>query len=283
MSKPGNIFSLGQVELIPVLGDITTLDVDAVVQTGGTSADRTIHVSPWALQAVQQELGRALRKHVPFQLGDVIVTHAGILSARYLFTAVVLDWGRQHSSGELVIDEVIDSAARQCIRIAGALGLKSIALTPWGTRTTGTDTSYVTALMVNGIVSQLQEDPGSLQSVYLASNQPEHYKWFVDRAFVFRLLFNQVSHMRQIVQDLDIPPVQREKLLGLLEGMRTNVLVYNEMIGGDKVGGDKVSIGDVSGNAAIAAGRDAQAGRTESGSAAQDAPGRSSDGSSSPP
>jgi hypothetical protein len=38
--------------------------------------------------------------------------------------------------------------------------------------------------------------------------------------------------------------------------------VQGDKVGGDKVGGDKISIGDVSGNAAIAAGRSAQAGGT---------------------
>jgi O-acetyl-ADP-ribose deacetylase (regulator of RNase III) len=257
MGKTNNAFSIGRVELIPMLGDITTLEADAVVQPGGTSVHREIQVSPWASQMLEQELD-AFSKHMPLQLGDVIVTHAGALSARYLFNAIVLDWGHQHPSGELVIDDVVASVARRCIKIAAALELRSIAFTPWGTRVSNRETSEVTALMVNAIVSQLQEDPGSLESVYLISNNPEHYHWFVDRAFVFQLLFAQVSQMRNTIENLDIPQSSRQQLIDLLEDFRANVVVYNEI-----VGGDKTTVGDISESTGIAIGTDAQTNVTQ--------------------
>lgn len=254
MSQADSGFLVGGVNLLPMLGDITKLKADAVIQSGGTSVDQEIHLSGWAFQAGEKELEAALSRHAPMQLGDVIVTHAGALPARYLFTAIVLDWGRQHPANRLIIDAVITSAARKCIRVASALGLKSIAFTAWGTRVTGRQASEITALMVNAIVSQILDDAGSLERVYLVSHSRKHYEWFVDRAFVFEMLLGQVSQMHQILDELDIPGAQRERLRTLMDNVRHNVVIYNEI-----VHGDKTTVGDITDSGGIAVGTEANA------------------------
>jgi O-acetyl-ADP-ribose deacetylase (regulator of RNase III) len=254
MPKANSGFLVGGVKLLPMLGDITKLKADAVVQSGGTSVDQEIHLSSWAFQAGEKELGAALSRHAPMQLGDVIVSHAGALPARYLFTAIVLDWGRQHPANRLIIDEVITSAASKCIHVATALGLKSIAFTPWGTRVTGRRASEITALMVNAIVSQILDDAGSLERVYLVSHSRKHYEWFVDRAFVFEMLLGQVSQIRQVLDELDIPSAQREHLRSLMDNVRHNVVNYIEI-----VRGDKTTVGDIKDSEGIAVGTEAKA------------------------
>ena len=254
MPQADDGFLIGGVRLLPMLGDITKLEADAVVQSGGTSVKDEIHLSSWVFQAGQKELGAALSRHAPMQLGEVIVSHAGALSARYLFTAIVIDWGRQHPSNSLIVDEVITSVAQRCIRIATALGLKSIAFTPWGTRVTGRQASEITALMVNAIISQILDEAGSLERVYLVSHRKKHYEWFVDRAFVFEMLLGQVSQMNQILEELDIPAAQQERLRTLMDNMRHNMAISIEI-----VGGDKTTVGNITGSRGIAVGTKAEA------------------------
>lgn len=248
-------FSVGKVKLVPVLADIRELDADAVVQPSGTSPTEVIQASPWVIHSDSDGLVAAsLAKHAPLQLGEVIITSAGSLKARYLFSAVVLDWAHQHPSNRLIVDEIVTATAQRCISIANALNLKTIAFTPWGTRVGASEASQITALMLNSITVQLQSVPGSLETVYLISNNQKHYEWFVDRAFVFHLLFDQVSQIRSAINELDIPQARRDYLINLLENLQTNVVVYNEIIGGDKI-----DVGDISGTTGVAIGRESEA------------------------
>ena len=67
MPQADDGFLIGGVRLLPMLGDITKLEADAVVQSGGTSVKDEIHLSSWVFQAGQKELGAAVRL-----LGNVV-------------------------------------------------------------------------------------------------------------------------------------------------------------------------------------------------------------------
>jgi O-acetyl-ADP-ribose deacetylase (regulator of RNase III) len=252
MNDSATGFLIGNVRLEPVFGNIEHLHADAFVQPGGTSSNNTtIHMSPWALEANADELiGRTLMRHAPFTLGDVIVTPAGTLNAKYLFTAIVMDWGHQHPSGEVVHDDVVVNTARKCIAIAAALGVRSIAFTPWGTRATTNNPAQNTAMLLHSITGAVQEQPGQLEIVYLVSNQLEHYQWFVDRVFVFKMLYQQISQVRAAIHDLDIPGPRRAHILNILDNIKNNIVVYNEI-----VAGDKIQVADITNSAGVAIGK----------------------------
>lgn len=232
-------FLVGKTTLMPLLADITTLQADALVQPSGTSPEQDLLVlqaSPWVIKAdTTGAIAEALAPHAPLQLGTVVVTTAGATKAKYLLHAVVIDWARQHPSKLLVVNEVITAMAKRCIEIATALQMRSIAFTAWGTRTAGGKANQITALMMQAIVAQLQEQPSSLETVYLVSNNHEHYQWFVDRAFVFHVLSEQVAQVRKEIRDLDIPQERRRQLLSLLDNLQNNVVVYNQIVNGDKI------------------------------------------------
>ena len=232
-------FLVGSTRLIPLLADITTLQADALVQPAGTSPageSMVFQASPWVISAdPDNTIARALSPHVPLQLGAVIITPPGALHARYLLHAVVIDWAGQHPTHQLIIDDVVSAAARKCIEVATALNLKSIAFTPWGTQAAGEAADRVTAIMMHAIVTQLQEQPSTLETVYLVSNVHAHYQWFVDRAFVFHLLFEQMARVKDEIRGLDIPQERRQHLLSLLDNLQQNVVVYNEIVSGDKI------------------------------------------------
>jgi O-acetyl-ADP-ribose deacetylase (regulator of RNase III) len=245
-------FKVGKVTLQPILDDITQLQADALVQPSGTSPEGVpVQASPWVVAADRDgSIERALNHFSPLHLGDVIVTPPGLLNAKYLFSAVVLDWGHQHPSGQLIIDDVVVSAAQKCISIAAALDLKTIAFTPWGTRVGALEASHVTAIMAQAVVTALQARPGKLEVVYLISRDPQHYQWFVDRVFMFRIMFEQIMRIQNEVESLHITQQDREHILELLGNLQHNIVVYNEF-----VGGDKITSGDITGATGIAIGR----------------------------
>jgi len=221
-----DILKIGKVTFKAVAGDIRDLQADVMVQPSGTSlAHQPMQASPWVIDSdVDGSITKALSVHQPFQLGDVIVTSAGTLKSKYLFSAVVIDWAHQNSSDTILSDKTVMSTAAKCIDIALALGIKSIAFTPWGTRVNVTEVSHVTALLLQSIASALQSRSGNLECVFLISRDPEHYKWFVDRAFVFQLTLDEVARFGRAINDLNLPQDTAASLIRLLGNLQHNVL-----------------------------------------------------------
>ncbi|HNS02511.1 MAG TPA: hypothetical protein PKM78_09040 [Anaerolineae bacterium] len=233
--EPG--FKVGNVTLKPVQIDIKTLQADALVQPSGTSKlGWPLQAAPWVIEADGDgSIAQALGFHAPFILGDVIITPPGPrLKARYLFHAVVVDWAFEHPSKTLIIDSIVTSVAQKCISVAAALGLKSIAFTPWGTRIGAVEPAHVTALLVQAVVTALQVEAGELETVYLVSRDPKHFQWFVDRTFVFRIILDQLRQASDAIAMLDIPDRPRENILAALQNAQRNVLVYNQVFSGAK-------------------------------------------------
>lgn len=164
-----------------------------------------------------------------------MVTPPGpILKTKYIFHAVVVDWAHQDPSGQLIVDRVVTSVAQKCIAVAAALGLTSIAFTPWGTRIGAVEPARITALLVQAIAKALQTESGKLDTVYLVSRNREHFQWFVDRTFVFRIVLDELAQISDTIASLDIPESAREKILTALQNAQRNVVVYNEIFGGAK-------------------------------------------------
>jgi O-acetyl-ADP-ribose deacetylase (regulator of RNase III) len=69
------------------------------------------------------------RKHTPLKIGDVIVTSAGDLPAKYIFHAVTLDYTEMISPSE----DSIRTATIRCMELADSLRVKSIAFPALGT------------------------------------------------------------------------------------------------------------------------------------------------------
>jgi O-acetyl-ADP-ribose deacetylase (regulator of RNase III) len=110
-------------ELLAVSGDITRLEVDAIVNAantsllGGGGVDGAIH------RAAGPELVEACRKLHGCKMGDAKATPGFRLPARWVFHAVGPVWnGGGH--GE---DEKLASCYRRCLELAREHNVKSIA------------------------------------------------------------------------------------------------------------------------------------------------------------
>jgi hypothetical protein len=103
--------------------------------------------------------------------------------------------------------------------------------------------------MVQAVVKGLQAAFGNLETLYLVSHDPQHYQWFMDRAFVFRIVLDQLRQATDAIEALDIPDAARERILTALQNAQRNVVVYTEVFGGAKYQvdieeGKGVAIGD---------------------------------------
>jgi len=106
-----------------VVADITTLDVDAIVNaansglSGGGGVDGAIH------RAAGPELAPAARAAGPCPTGHAVLTPGFWLRARFVIHAVGPVW----SGGQAGEDELLASCYARSLRLAGDAGLESIA------------------------------------------------------------------------------------------------------------------------------------------------------------
>ncbi len=114
----------GMAELSVVQGDITTLDVDAIVNAanramrGGGGVDGAIHraAGPGLLAECRERFPRGLAT------GDAGWTTGGDLPARWVIHTV----GPNHTRGETDRGLLV-SCYRRCLEVADELGVRSIA------------------------------------------------------------------------------------------------------------------------------------------------------------
>ena len=106
-----------------VVADITTLDVDAIVNAangslaGGGGVDGAIH------RAAGPELARAARVHAPCATGDAVMTRGFRLRARHVIHTVGPVW----QGGQRDEDALLARCYVRSLELAGAAGLASIA------------------------------------------------------------------------------------------------------------------------------------------------------------
>lgn len=106
-----------------VVADITTLDVDAIVNaansglSGGGGVDGAIH------RAAGPALAPAARAAGPCPTGSAVVTQGFRLPARYVIHAVGPVW----TGGQAGEDEFLASCYKRALKLAGDQGLASIA------------------------------------------------------------------------------------------------------------------------------------------------------------
>ncbi len=120
MKKP-----IGKAELELIQGDITALNVDAIVnaankqlQHGGGVA---LAIMRKGGQVIQQESDVLVSKHGPLETGEAVITTGGKLPAKFVIHSVGPIWGEGDE------DNKLRKAVRSCLKLADEKGIKTIA------------------------------------------------------------------------------------------------------------------------------------------------------------
>lgn len=208
----------------------SVLDVPAEVVV--SSDDYLLSMGGGVSAAIRTAAGNALvldaAKAVPREAGDVVVTTAGALSARYVFHVVTIGPGywddRSEASARKVVS-LVRRATRNCLELMQPLSVRSIVFPALGTGTAGYPIEASAAAMADVVNDVLSQSNWPLNvSIMLMSRgfaSPVQYVTFYEE-FARRV---PLVAARQTAQP---PPVQADRpqavvsdLLGLEQQRQT--------------------------------------------------------------
>ena len=151
-------YQFGKSRLIIKFGDLTSAVTDVIVSSDDAYLSMGGGVSASILRAGGDVIARDARKNVPCQMGDVIVTSAGKLEAKYVFHAITIDWSQRD---EFTVEKSINSIIKKSLNVLSVLGLKSIAFPAIGTgaaRYSLEDVAHFMSMAISEFLSNSDEE-----------------------------------------------------------------------------------------------------------------------------
>ena len=176
-------FTLNRLNVVILKGDITDIEADAIVNSanpylkhGGGVAGAIVRKGG---SIIQMESDEYVRIHGPVPVGDVAVTSAGRLKAKYIIHAVGPIYGEEDG------DRKLSSAIRSALSKAEELKLNTIALPAISTGIYGYPLERCAEIMAN-VLKEFSNT--SLVKVILCL--------YDDRAFnIFNRVFTRYFHL----------------------------------------------------------------------------------------
>jgi O-acetyl-ADP-ribose deacetylase len=155
-------------ELEIIAGDVTKLEVDAIVNAANTDLKHGGGVAAAISRAGGPDVQRESDEKAPIGLGEAVETTAGEMPARYVIHAATMELGGPTSA------EIIERATRSTLAKAEELGCRSLALVAFGTGVGGFPMEEAARLMVGAA----RAHEGDLERIVFAVRGDE-----VERAF----------------------------------------------------------------------------------------------------
>ena len=151
-------YQFGKSRLIIKFGDLTSAVTDVIVSSDDAYLSMGGGVSASILRAGGDVIARDARKNVPCQMGDVVVTSAGKLEAKYVFHAITIDWSQKD---EFTVEKSMNSIIKKSLNVLSVLGLKSIAFPAIGTgaaRYSLEDVAHFMSMAISEFLSNSDEE-----------------------------------------------------------------------------------------------------------------------------
>ncbi|MFQ5522853.1 MAG: O-acetyl-ADP-ribose deacetylase [Acidimicrobiia bacterium] len=163
-------------ELSVIRGDITTLEVDAVVNAAnaqlrpGGGVDGAIHRAGGPSIAAE---GRAIvAERGPLATGEAAATTAGDLPARWVIHTVGPVWGRHHPEQAR---ELLASCYRNSLDLAAGLGGRSVAFPNISTGVYGFPKREAAETAVAAVRSWMDEHPDDMDRIVFVCFDADNY------------------------------------------------------------------------------------------------------------
>lgn len=185
-------------------GDITKIQSDAIVSSDDNHLTMGGGVSQSILNAGGEIIRREARKHIPLKIGDVAVTSAGNLPAKFVFHAVTIDYDNWIYASE----ESIKSATRKCLQLADMLGVRHIVFPALGTGVAGFPFQLAAETMTQTIADYLMGET-TIETVTLTlyprgGITVDDLNVFYERATALASLSTQAKRLDALVSELKL-------------------------------------------------------------------------------
>ncbi|HID08074.1 MAG TPA: hypothetical protein EYP10_13115, partial [Armatimonadetes bacterium] len=108
-------------------GDITELDVDAIVNAGNTNLTMSGGVAGAIKKKGGVEIEAEAKAQAPINIGDAVITNAGTLKAKYVIHGAVMGADRKTDANK------VRKTTESCLRVFQDRDLNSIAFPAFGT------------------------------------------------------------------------------------------------------------------------------------------------------
>ncbi|KXX68115.1 macro domain-containing protein [Flammeovirga sp. SJP92] len=128
-------YYIGGSQFNVLYADITTVLTDVIVSSDDTDITMSGGVSRSIYQAGSSAIQVDARKHKGLKVGDVIVSTAGNLHAKYVFHAITLNY----ENNTAIDPNTLELVLKRILELGKALKVKSIALPAIATGTAGYD------------------------------------------------------------------------------------------------------------------------------------------------
>ncbi len=157
--------TIGKTRLVLLQGDITTQELEAIVNaanpqlTPGGGVSGAIHRAGGP--EVTQAAAAIRREKGPLATGEAVITPAGNLPAKWVIHTVGPVW---HGGGKGE-PELLAKAYRSCLELAVARGIKTIAFPSISTGVYGYPVEEAAKVALSTIRDFLREHPGGLSEV----------------------------------------------------------------------------------------------------------------------
>ena len=153
------------------LGDIVTLEVDAIVNSANSDLWMGSGVAYAIAQAGGEIIETEARKHAPCPMGKVVVTTAGKLNAKHIIHAVIME------QDFLTDNNAITVAVYSAIAQADKLRLKTIAFPAMGVGVGLISSDLIAKILIDAVRKVLPETK-SLRTVIFALLNEKIYRSF---------------------------------------------------------------------------------------------------------
>src|ERR1700688_1838350 len=158
-------------KIIIMLGDLTELDVDAIVN----AANNDLQLGGGVAGAIRRKGGEAIQRECDaigsIPIGGAAITTGGKLRARFVIHAASMQLGGETTA------RALRSSTAHALRIAAERGLRSIAFPAVGTGIAGFPIPECARIMLREVVEHLKK-PTSLEKVYFVLFDPRPLSQF---------------------------------------------------------------------------------------------------------
>ncbi|MDL1970581.1 MAG: macro domain-containing protein [Candidatus Desulfofervidaceae bacterium] len=164
-------FRLNQSKIEIVKGDITQLNVDAIVNAAGENLVMGGGVAGAILRAGGYEIQAECNKLAPIKAGEAVITTGGKLKARYVIHAVGPRWG-EGNEGTKLRDAVLNS-----LKLAETYKLKTLAFPAISTGIFGCPKEWAAQIMLKTTIDYLQKGSCLEKVVFCLYSQEAYDIW----------------------------------------------------------------------------------------------------------